>query len=170
MELARPPVEPRHRIAGKLLERDARALCERVVARDCHGPRLTRQDGADHEIRLLQREPAGDQVDGAAAKRHQRVVPRQLGDVDLALRMERAERVDDPHQVRAFGRPAEHAEPQCPRKSSRGVMRVLERSRELAVRRAHLVEEPLSERDELNVAARSVNQLSSELVSSSRSD
>jgi hypothetical protein len=78
--------------------------------------------------------------------------------------VEGAERVDDLHEVGAFGRSAEQTEPQGPCEAPRGGVRLLEHAREVAAGRADFVAKPRSIGGELNASARSVDQLSSELV------
>jgi EmrB/QacA subfamily drug resistance transporter len=151
-------------VVGKLLNVDGIALRETVVTRYREDSGLAGQGGADDEVGLLQRKPGGHQIDVVVAQPPDRVLPRDLDDLDVRLRVKRLEFPDDLDEVRAAGRSAQEAESQRPLEAARGDVRALEHAGELVVGRADVSEEPLAERGQFDAATGAVDELRAELL------
>ena len=101
-------------MAGELLDRDHLSPGERVIMSDGEDAGLAGEGRPDHDVGQLQRHPRSHRLDLVLPQSSERVIPRRLHDLDVAVGVKRLEGADDLDEVRPAGGSAEEAEPQRP--------------------------------------------------------
>jgi hypothetical protein len=88
-------------VVGEILDRDGLARGEGMVRGDREDAVVAGEDRADGEVRLLDRQATGHQVDLAAAERTKWIVEADLADRDFGAGVTGLEQLDDLLEPRA---------------------------------------------------------------------